>query len=215
MVTSWPSWPARRRRSARPGRSRRRRPSCRSAARRSAWHGRGARGPSRRRSAPGSRWPPACPSWPRTQTLSHCVSCGQTRPVMPGRALSPSRTVGGRRQVALGDGVEELAGCRPRPGSRRRTWGPCTGGSARPRAGRAPREAEVDLVEVARRGRAASCSGIVCRLMASCRSLVGGSRRWVTAGSRGVAVGRCCCIRPTPACVRPRSARGAGCSNSR
>ena len=46
--------------------------------------------PSRRRSAPGRRWRRARPCLPRMQSPSHWLSCGQTRPVTQGSALSSS-----------------------------------------------------------------------------------------------------------------------------
>ena len=57
--------------------------------------------PSRRRSARGSRWRPGLPVLARRQTCSHCVSCGQTRPVTHGRALSIEERLGRGAHVAV------------------------------------------------------------------------------------------------------------------
>ena len=129
--------------------------------------GRGAavvcRAPSRRRSARGSRWRPACPSCRGCSRTSHWVSCGQTRPVTQGRALSPSRT------------AAAPAGCPRASSSMKRGMLTPTGQPSMHfgllaleaalglEQGQLLGQPEVDLVEVARRGRAESCSGMLLR----------------------------------------------------
>ncbi len=63
--------------------------------------------PSRPRSAPGGRWPPARPSCPARSRFSHCSSCGQTRPQTAGRALVSLIVRDAGREVAVGDASDE------------------------------------------------------------------------------------------------------------